>query len=153
MVDVCYQLADQWEALSHGKTNFKPQQNDIDGWLANQSVVFLERVQLFDQPLSADLAREMGEIYGYGSSQNVELVSRYFQVGLRARYEGVYKPTAQLLTKVGRMKFVRPLYRELKKADRALAFATFEEARLFYHPICRAMVEKDLFSDEPDVKA
>jgi len=56
----------------------------------------------------------------------------------------VYQPTAELLGKVGRMKFVRVLYRGLVKVDRKLALETFEKNRDFYHPICRGMVEKDL---------
>ena len=147
MVDVCYKLANQWENLSQGdgKSNFKPQKQDIGGWLANQSVVFLECVQNFSQPLTPELVEKMGETYGYGTSQNVELVSRYYQIGLRARCERIYKPAAQLLGTVGRMKFVRPLFREFRKADKKLAVETFEKNRLFYHPICRGMVEKDLF--------
>jgi leukotriene-A4 hydrolase len=50
----------------------------------------------------------MGKTYGFESSQNIEVVSRYFRIGLAARDETVYAPTAQLLGKVGRMKFVRP---------------------------------------------
>ena len=42
------------------------------------------------------------------------------------------------------MKFVRPLFRELNKVDRALALKTFEKLKDFYHPICKGMVEKDL---------
>jgi leukotriene-A4 hydrolase len=47
LVDICYKLADQWEALSKGsgKAGFEPKKSDIDGWSANQAVVFLERVQ------------------------------------------------------------------------------------------------------------
>jgi len=59
-----------------------------------------------------------------------------------SRAESVYKPTAELLGKVGRMKFVRPLYRQLIMRDRKLAERTFEKNRDFYHPICRGMVEK-----------
>ena len=36
-------------------------------------------------------------------------------------------------------------YRKLNAVDRELAIKTFEENKDFYHPICRAMVEKDLF--------
>ena len=46
------------------------------------------------------------------------------------------------------MKFVRPLFRLLNEADRGLAVATFERNKDFYHPICRQMVEKDLFGEE-----
>ena len=36
-------------------------------------------------------------------------------------------------------------FKELNAVDRELAVETFEKNRDFYHPICRAMVEKDLF--------
>ncbi len=83
LVDVCYQLADRWEAL--------------------------EKAQDFARLLKRDDVELMGERYGFATSQNVEVVSRYFRVGLRAKDPGVYGPTAELLGRVGRMKFVRPL--------------------------------------------
>ena len=45
------------------------------------------------------------------------------------------------------MKYVRPGYRGLIKVDRDLAVTTFREHESFYHPICRAMVKKDLKLD------
>lgn len=86
----------------------------------------------------------MGETYKLIGTRNVELSSRYFRVGLAAKDQSVYEPTAELLGQVGRMKFVRPLYRGLVAVDRALAVKTFEKNRDFYHPICRGLVEKDL---------
>jgi leukotriene-A4 hydrolase len=86
----------------------------------------------------------MGKAYSLGTSRNVELSFRYFGIGLTAKDETVYQPTAELLGKVGRMKFVRPLYRKLNKVDRKLALETFEKNKDFYHPICRDMVDKDL---------
>ena len=66
-------------------------------------------MQEFKNPLKADDVHVMGEKYGFAKSQNVEIVSRYLAVGLKAKDEEVYGPTAELLGKVGRMKFVRPL--------------------------------------------
>ena len=86
----------------------------------------------------------MGAAYSLAGSRNVELSSRYFGIGLSAQDSSVYQPTAELLGKVGRMKFVRTLYRKLNKVDRALALETFEKNRDFYHPICRNLVERDL---------
>jgi len=86
----------------------------------------------------------MGAAYSLINTRNVELSSRYFGVGLRAQDTSVYEPTVDLLGTVGRMKFVRPLYRELATVDRDLALKTFEKNKDFYHPICRGMVEKDL---------
>ena len=145
MVKACYALADAWDSRAKGsKTEFTPKPSDIDGWVANQSVVFLERLQS-TQKLSAADVELMGKTYAYDTSTNVELVSRYYVLGLKAKCHAVYEPTAELLGQVGRMKFVRPLFRCLKECDRDLAVKTFERNTDFYHPICRQMVEKDLF--------
>lgn len=86
----------------------------------------------------------MGSAYKLTETKNVELSQRYFCIGLKAGDKSVYHPAADLLGQVGRMKFVRPLYRDLMRVDRELAERTFEKNRDFYHPICRGMVEKDL---------
>lgn len=90
----------------------------------------------------------MGKAYSLVGSRNVELSSRYLGIALTAKDTTAYQPAADLLGKVGRMKFVRPLYRKLNKVDRQLALETFEKNKDFYHPICRAQVEKDLKENE-----
>ncbi|KAI4134643.1 MAG: hypothetical protein LQ347_001341 [Umbilicaria vellea] len=147
LVDVCYQLASRWDPLSSSDSSsrFEPSKADTEGWTANQVVVFLECVQGFKRALSEENVERMGKVYGFANSGNVEVVSRYLGVGLRAKDRAVYGPTVELLGKVGRMKFVRPLFRQLNEVDRELAIKTFEKNRDFYHPICRGLVEKDLF--------
>lgn len=147
MVDVCYELADKWQALNTGDSNFTPAASDISSWTANQSVVFLEKIQTWKTPLSPALVEKMGEVYSYASSKNVEVVSRYLIVGLKARCKAVYTPTTELLGRVGRMKFVRPLYRNLRECDEKLAQATFEKYKQFYHPICKEMAYKDVYGN------
>jgi leukotriene-A4 hydrolase len=146
LVTACYELADKWKARSDGSAgDFEPKKSDIDGWVANQSVAFLERIQTFPEPLKTEDAELMGKVYGFGEGRNVEVISRYFIVGLHAGAKSMCQPTADLLGRVGRMKFVRPLYKALAKVDRDLATKTFEKNEDFYHPICRAIVKKDLF--------
>jgi leukotriene-A4 hydrolase len=145
MVKECYKLADEWK--DRASKPFEPKASDISSWLANQSVVFLERIQTFDSLLRVEDVELMGKVYGFDKSSNVELVSRYFGIGLMAKCKSVYQPTSDLLGTVGRMKFVRPLFRLLNECDRDLAVKTFEKNKMFYHPICRGMVEKDLFGD------
>ncbi|KAK6607551.1 leukotriene a4 hydrolase [Botrytis cinerea] len=139
LVDKCYALAKKWESK-----DYTPSPSDIEGWAANQVVVFLQQVQLFTTPLTPVQSQAMGKAYNLVNTKNVELSSRYFGVGLAAKDETVYQPTAELLGKVGRMKFVRTLYRKLVVVDRKLAVETFEKNKDFYHPICRDQVEKDL---------
>ena len=146
LVDVCYELSSKWENLRLEK--FEPKAQDIRGWAANQIVVFLDKVQEFAQGLTKSETQIMQSVYGFADSGNAEVVARYFMVALKAKDDSVYKPTAKLLSNVGRMKFVRPLYKLLSAADRSLAVETFEKNRDFYHPICRGQVEKDLFDGE-----
>ena len=146
LVDVCYELSSKWKNMKSEKC--EPKAQNIKGWAANQIVVFLDNVQDFAQGLDKSETQIMQSVYGFANSGNVEVVARYFMVALKAKDDSVYKPTANLLGNVGRMKFVRPLYRLLSAADRTLAIETFEKNRNFYHPICRAQVEKDLFDPE-----
>ncbi|KAL4997768.1 leukotriene A-4 hydrolase [Aspergillus recurvatus] len=144
LADVVYELAGKWRSLPG--SSFQPQLSDIQGLTANQIVVFLEQILLFEQPLTAELSKLMGETYGLTKSENIEVANLYLQVGLKAGDKSVIGPTTDLLGRIGRMKFVRPLYRSLQKVDRQVAIDTFEKHKDFYHPICRGMVEKDLFS-------
>jgi leukotriene-A4 hydrolase len=86
----------------------------------------------------------MGKVYGLADSKNVELKSAYYQVAMKAQDSSQYPGVAELLGQVGRMKFVRPLFRSLSKVAPELALETFRKNRDFYHPICRMLVEKDL---------
>lgn len=146
MVDVAYKLAGLWESRSRGESDFRPSAEDIKGLSANQIVVFLEKVQLFEPSVSADDSRIMGQAYGFSSSQNMELTARYLQLALRAGDESAEQSAVELLGKIGRMKFVRPLFRSLNQANKELAVETFKKYENFYHPICRQMLRQDLFS-------
>ncbi|KAH8591232.1 leukotriene A-4 hydrolase [Bisporella sp. PMI_857] len=139
LVDTCYALAKAWE-----DKDYKPSPNDIGGLSANQIVVFLETLQLNETKLSPSQSQSMGSTYSLTKTQNVEILARYYRIALGAKDETVYHPAAELLGKVGRMKFVRPLFRALVAVDRKLAEETFEKNKDFYHPICRGQVEKDL---------
>ena len=75
-------------------------------------MVFLERLEEGGEgkgkPLGAEDTRRMAKAYGFEGSRNVEVLSRFLRIGLRARDEGVYGATVELLGRVGRMKFVIP---------------------------------------------
>ncbi len=116
----------------------------MDGWTGNQTLVLLGTLQDFPEPLTVEQSQELGKTYNLLATQNVELKTAYYLIALQAKDTGTYQGVADLLGSVGRMKFVRPLFRALNKVDRDLAVRTFEKNKDFYHPICRAMAEKDL---------
>ncbi|AEO56939.1 hypothetical protein MYCTH_2302478 [Thermothelomyces thermophilus ATCC 42464] len=139
LVDVCFQLAEKWK-----QKDYTPSPSDISSWTGNQVLVFLNAVQDFEEPLTVGQSQNLGKIYGLADSKNAELKSAYYQIAMKAKDTSSYPGVAELLGNVGRMKFVRPLFRSLNKVDRDLALGTFEKNRDFYHPICRQLVEKDL---------
>lgn len=145
LADVVYALADKWKARARGKSDFEPSGKDIEGLSGNQIVVFLERVETFEPSISAKESQEMDDAYQFSRRQNVEITARFFKVAMKAKDSSVNQPTAELLGRVGRMKFVRPLFRSLNEVDRDLAVKTFEKNKDFYHPICRQMVKQDLY--------
>lgn len=107
LVDVVYALAQKWESLPN--SSFKPEASDLKGLTANQIVVFLEQILLWERPLSPELSKLMGDVYGLSKSENIEVANLFFQVGMKAGDESVIEPTTELLGRIGRMKFVRPL--------------------------------------------
>ncbi|KAL9618190.1 MAG: hypothetical protein Q9160_007086 [Pyrenula sp. 1 TL-2023] len=144
LVDVVYELADKWRELSSGSSTFQPSKSDIASLNGNQLVVFLSRILISERPLTPKASELMGEVYGFASSENFEITSRYYRVGMQAGDRSVLPGTVALLGSIGRMKFVRETFRSLEEIDRELALKTFENNRDFYHPICRTMVGKDL---------
>ena len=144
LADAVYALADKWKTRAEGDTTFTPTAADVQGLSSHQLVVLLERVELFSPPLSSADARQLGAVYGLVQSKNMEIVARYLRVALRAGDESAKEPAAEFLGRVGRMKFVRPLYKQLNRVDEGFARATFERLSGFYHPICWQMVRQDL---------
>jgi leukotriene-A4 hydrolase len=109
--------------------------------------VFLETLDDLPHPISAKYIAHMDYVYSFSSSKNAEIISRFFIVAMEGKWTKCFPAVAEFLGNVGRMKFVRPGYQALNKVDRELAVKTFKEHEMFYHPICRGLVRKDLKLD------
>lgn len=155
LVDQCYSLADKWfNAVSRSSEAdlsaiFKP--SDISLFTANQSVVFLETISSFNKQDDfkwknhIDALQAMSEIYtAFSKSKNSEVLSRWYLVQVGGHNEVYYDQLGKWLGTVGRMKYVRPGYLMLNKVNHKLAIKYFTEFESTYHPICKAMVRKDL---------
>jgi leukotriene-A4 hydrolase len=104
----------------------------------------LEQLDDLKTPLSEKYIKYMDSVYDFSQSKNAEIISRFYIIAMKGRWKKIYPDVANFLGNVGRMKYVRPGYRGLNEVDRELAVNTFREHEMFYHPICRAMVKKDL---------
>ncbi|KDO29468.1 hypothetical protein SPRG_06006 [Saprolegnia parasitica CBS 223.65] len=123
---------------------------DIANWTSSQIIVTLETILekciARGEFLSHDVLAEMGALYNLVETKNSEVRFRYQTLCVRAEYAVILPQVEAFLKEQGRMKFVRPLYRDLYKS----AFGAEAARRIFaewkdnYHPIARKMVAKDL---------
>lgn len=141
LADAAFSLSSKWAGAIEDLSGFAPE--DVQGWNSGQFCLFLDR--LFEEdPFSVDALDKMAELYGFGSTRNSEILFRFFKLNLRANNQAILSAATGFVTSIGRMKFVRPLYRELSKMSHELAVSTFKENELFYNPICHKMVSQDL---------
>ena len=71
---------------------------------------------------------------------------RWQRLCIKLRADFIVPQVVEFLKSQGRMKFTRPLYRDLFAwpEQKQVAVSTFTSWSENYHPICRAMVSKDL---------
>ncbi|TPX36075.1 leukotriene-A4 hydrolase [Synchytrium endobioticum] len=145
LAKACDELLKKVES-ARTNSRVKFEKPEFEAFSPSQKMVFLEKL-LQMPPYSHSILESLGSAYSLDVVQNAEIKFRWCWLCLKASYKPIYTIVATFLGQVGRMKYVRPLYRALFKADdggKDLAIETFNKNRAFYHPICRDMVQKDL---------
>eukprot|EP00128_Syssomonas_multiformis_P004721 Colp12_sorted_trinity150504_noHs@6740 len=143
LIDGSEKLAHEW--MSKG-VDSSVSANDLHGWSSKQLIVFLEALIHKGIPMNHDVLRKLDETYKLSSSRNAEIRFRWQTLCLRSNYTVVFPQVVEFLKEQGRMKFVRPLFRDLANATagKPLAITTFKEHSENYHSIARKMIGKDL---------
>ena len=121
----CRRLANQWlDWQTDTPCPFTGQ--EIKAFSGGQLQEFLNKL-LEAAPLSVTKMEQLEELYQFDRSSNMEIVYRWIRLGIKARWEKVVESALKLVTEVGRMKYVRPIYRDLYewKEMRQRAIDTF----------------------------
>lgn len=153
LADECYHLRDKWAAYEQNKGQFSA--SDIEHFEVNQHLLFLGTLtELFSNKKPApEVYEELRKVYHqYSEASNCEIIASWNDLLLKSEnfkpLDKIVQNFATWLGTVGRMKFARPGYKLLKDyVDKDLAIATFRKFESRYHPICKAMVRKDLGLD------
>lgn len=82
-------------------------------------------------------------LYNMESIINAEVRFKWLRVGLLAKWDGILEPVSKFLEVVGRMKFVVPLFRDLKawKDKRQFTVDLFERLKPGMMYVTRHKVE------------
>ena len=106
---VCIRLADQWDAARENH-QFPTDEKAFESMNSNQKIMFLEKLLLKEKlPLAILVAME--SLYCLTEIKNAEIRFRWQWLCLNAEWESIFPDVVAFITSVGRMKFVRPLYR------------------------------------------
>ncbi|GBF94539.1 leukotriene A-4 hydrolase [Raphidocelis subcapitata] len=121
---------------------------DIEGWGSDQLVAFLAKLSELRSltPLHPRATRAMAALYGFDAAVNCEVKCEWLKLCISAGDEAALPLASDFLASVGRMKFLRPLYRALRRSKKGAEVAgrAFEANAARYHPIARKMVAADL---------
>jgi leukotriene-A4 hydrolase len=103
--------------------------------------LYLDRMP---HPAPPSVCAALDERFLLGASQNAEILAAWLQLALESRYAPALARAEAFLGEVGRMKYLKPLYRALARfpETRGRARALFERFRHGYHPIARHVIEQ-----------
>jgi len=90
--------------------------------------------------------QQLDQGFGLSQSQNAEVTTAWFKVALAKNYSQAQPWLEQFLIRVGRRKFVVPLYQQLSQSPDTLSWAkaVYQKARAGYHPLTQSAVDKVL---------
>jgi len=122
--------------------------HDVEEWETSQMVIFLNYLLASDK-LTYEAVKKLDfQIrFSHGRwSRNSEVRFIWLRVSLRSHYEPSVQNAIDFVTSQGRMKYVRPIYKDLyyiyPRGD--LALKTFSENRHRYHSIAAKLIARDL---------
>lgn len=111
-----------------------------DGWSTLEWLRFLRGL-----PAGISVAQmaQLDQAFAFTSSGNSEILAQWLVTAIGADYEPAYPALEAFLVKVGRRKFLEPLYEELLKTEegKARARAIYKKARDNYHSVSTGTID------------
>ncbi|XP_063303243.1 leukotriene A-4 hydrolase [Pelobates fuscus] len=147
LANACIALGNKWvEAKESDLSSFSIE--DLKDLSAFQKIELLTLL-LLKEPLPVAHVKRMQEVYNFNDVKNSEIRFRWLRLCIRAKWEEAIPLALKMATDQGRMKFTRPLYRDLYNFDKSrdLAVSTFKKNRSSMHPVTEMLVAKDLHVD------
>ncbi|KFW06835.1 Leukotriene A-4 hydrolase, partial [Eurypyga helias] len=148
LANACIALSQRWiKAKESDLGSFSSA--DVKEMSSHQLVEFLALL-LLEAPLPASHVQRMQQVYDFNAIHNSEIRFRWLRLCIKSRWEEAIPLALKMATDQGRMKFTRPLFRDLYGFDkcRDLAVKAFLEHRASMHPVTSMLVGKDLKLDQ-----
>lgn len=113
-----------------------PTADEAKNWSATEWQLYLERMP---RPSPVDVCKDLDAKYALTISKNAEVLVSWLILACESGYSAVLPRVEELLGQIGRMKYLKPLYRALVERDetKQLAHDLFERFCATYHPIAQ----------------
>ena len=129
-------------ALANGfSTGERPTRAQIDGWSPAEMLVYLQHLP---RTIDHDACAWLDDAMDLTSRGNYEILVEWLTIAAASDYEPVFHRVGEVLLRVGRMKYLRPLYKAMgaHSRTRALARKIYEAASPGYHELSRRASEE-----------
>ncbi|KAM6986069.1 leukotriene A-4 hydrolase [Aplochiton taeniatus] len=147
MADACIALCQRWVKAKEGDLGGFTEA-EVKTLSSHQLIEFLSLL-LQEEPLPQSHVKKMQEVYQLNSYNNSEIRARWLRLCVKSKWEDAVPLALKMATDQGRMKFTRPLFREVYNFDkyRDEAVRVFLAHRAAMHPVTANLVAKDLKVD------
>jgi len=112
----------------------------VQRWTTHEWLHFLRKMP---KDLSLQQMQDLDNHFKLTRSGNSEIADLWFILSVRAGYEAAYPAMDEFLSRVGRRKFLEPLYREMMTTGKQeMAKRIYQKYRNNYHPIAQTTLDK-----------
>jgi aminopeptidase N len=114
----------------------RPSAGEMAGWTTAETLVFLSALP---RSLDADTCAWLDRSLGLTARGNHEILVAWLAIAIASDYDPARQRVREVLTNVGRMKYLRPLYTALARNPRTLPLGReiLAAAAPGYHPLSR----------------
>lgn len=125
------------------QTGKRPTGQEVANWRPGQIHLFL---RMLPEQIPVDDCRYFESLFGFKESRDFDLLSAFYTIAIRSGYQDVFSNVEELVGRVGRGLYLKPLYRSMVQTEwaRSLARPLFERCRGGYHSITASAIEQIL---------
>lgn len=117
-----------------------PDELSTSNWTTHEWLHFLRKMP---KPLAADKMAALDKEFDFTQSNNSEIADQWYIMAIAADYKEAYKAVEDFLCKVGRRKFLTPLYEEMiATGKKDMAKDIYKKCRYNYHPLAQGTLDK-----------
>ena len=117
------------------------EQLNIEDFITQEWQMF---IRYLPKSISVDKLESLNSYFDFNRTENAEIALDWFTLCINANYNGVLPDIERFLRKIGRRKFVLPIYELLAQKPQYKNFAKtlFDSQKNYYHAVTKNSVEK-----------